>query len=72
MLKRNEVKADHPEKYAFRKRNIENNYELFEEQSYQIPLAQTNIIHLDGEQSPNKIFKEVMKEIKKYGANNNV
>lgn len=66
LLRRNEMAADHPEKYEFRKRNIKKNYEAFEKMTYKLEEI-TNIIHLNGSNKPEDVFKRVLYECNKYG-----
>ena len=67
LLERNEHSSDCPEKYDFRRRNILNSYTHFEELTTNIHHHLFNMRHIDGDESPEAVFENVIATLRPEG-----
>lgn len=67
LLQRNEKISDHPQKYLFRKKNIDEYYNHFEEITRNIHTDLFSIYHLDATENPIDIHNKIYNLIKHGG-----
>lgn len=67
LLERNELSADYPEKYEFRKKNINDFYDIFEEITNDIAYLGLNIKHIDGSKPIGYLFWEIIETLSREG-----